>query len=114
MLRIQYDRPRGDLPAQHTWLNQVCGCGGPLRGIGSGSQYCSDRRAVCVTGVGMVTVQNPEHINEIYEGRFFTWPPLEMRGSKPEYEDAPGDAEMGGGNGVCERCFVDVDDVEKM
>ena len=38
----------------------------------------------------------------------------EMRGSKPEYEDAPGDAEMGGGNGVCERCFVDVDDVEKM
>ena len=24
----------------------------------------------------IVTVQNPEHINDFYEGRFFTWPPL--------------------------------------
>ena len=72
MLRIHYDRPRGDLPAQHTWLNQVLWLyGGLLRGIGSGSQYCSDRRAVCVTGVGMVTVQNPEHINDFYKGRIF-------------------------------------------
>ena len=70
------------------------------RCIGSGTQYCPDRRASCVTGVGVVAVQNPEHINEIYEGRFF----LEMRGSKPEYEDAPSDAEMGGGNGVCVSC----------
>ena len=72
MLRVQYDMPLGDLPAQHTWLNQFRGCGGPLRRIGSGSQYCSDRRAVCVTGVGMVTVQNPEHINYFYEGQI--WP----------------------------------------
>ena len=53
-----------------------------------------------------------QHTTDKYSG--YCNDAWEMRGSKPEYEDAPGDAEMGGGNGVCERCFVDVDDVEKM
>ena len=44
-------------------------------GLGDGARFihlCGqiDRRAVCVTGVGMVTVQNPEHINYFYGGRY--------------------------------------------
>ena len=44
---------------------------GRLSVLGPDTQYCPDRREDWVTGVAVVIGQNPEHINDFYEGRFW-------------------------------------------